>query len=605
MAAFEDGAHDDPKMRLEGPLAKLALMVEDDWWRDTKKADPRVPEFIGILKIVAGHEQAIKMRAGRILAWIKPKDLSPLNVPSWTAFVEEYSPWEASTTREYVRLADTPLEIVREAAVAKMIDLKAAGKALKELAEDASPEDQLAFVEKLAGARQERWPRSFLDVISGDEVRRVMAGRDLGQVLIGWPAPVSAIDDFLIDCHERKLTNEQILEEAKKAPPKPERLKKPVPDWSNDPTEPLLGPWVEPTDLHDAVRMLRGLEWLLDKREVLLAMGYYLIKYWALWTEFPECENLEQFCIAHLGLGQRSFERYARRGLDHFQYPLVREAMEKGLTGDRADFVLDRVYCSSDEHVREWIELVRRLGRTEMGRAARGDRDVDLRKEYAPALAMAKEVEAIVKVAKEQGMGAAADRATQTGGDSEAADDEPTGTGGDEPTGTGGDESTEIGGDAARIARHVLAQGATGDIKIAIRDDINRRFPLPAPDYMMVRPKLLAAVDYVLATVVLPPNKGPRKIVEHDCQICQNPRCRRPTMRLQDHHIDEQRYGVDHRLLNQLGLCPGCHGRGIHSNWMRVVRIGDWLVWTYEDGEVVIMHSPVAWLMKEVPTKAA
>jgi hypothetical protein len=35
------------------------------------------------------------------------------------------------------------------------------------------------------------------------------------------------------------------------------------------------------------------------------------------------------------------------------------------------------------------------------------------------------------------------------------------------------------------------------------------------------------------------------------------------------------------------------------------VRIGDWLVWTYEDGEVVIMHSPVAWLVKEVPTKAA
>jgi hypothetical protein len=597
MVVFEDDA--DPKVRLEGPLAKLALMVEHDWWKGTKDPDPRVFEFVGILKIIAGHEQAIKIRAGRILAWMKTKDLSPLNVPSWTACVEEYSPWEASTTREYVRLAESPLEIVRAAAVAKRIDLKAAGRALKELAEDASPEDQLAFVEKVAGGvRQERWPRSQLEVIAGDEVRRLMAGRDVGRILIGWPAPVSAIDDFLIDCHEQKLSNEQILERAKKAPPKPERLEKPVPDWSNDPTEALLGPWVEPTDLHDAVRMLGGLEALLDMREVLLAMGYYLIKYWALWGDFPGCENLEQFCIAHLGLGQRSFERYARRGLDHFQYPLVREEMEKGLTGDRADFVLDRVYCSSDEHVREWIELVRRLGRTEMGRAARDDRDVDLRKEYAPALAMAKEVEAIVKVAKEQGMGAAADRATQTGGDSAA------GPGGDESTGPGGDESTGTGGDAARIAQHVLAQGATGHIKVALRDDINRRFPIPQPDYMMVKPKLLAAADYVLATVVLPANYGPRKIVEHDCQICQNPRCRRPTMRLHDHHIDEQRFGVDHRLLNQLGLCPGCHGRGIHGNWMRVVRIGDWLVWTYEDGEVVIMHSPVEWLTKQVPRKA-
>ena len=229
------------------------------------------------------------------------------------------------------------------------------------------------------------------------------------------------------------------------------------------------------------------LEVLLDKREVLLAMAYYLIKYWGLWGDFPGCETLEQFCIEHLGLGQRSFERYARRGLDHFQYPMVRKEMENGLTGDRADFVLDRVYCSSDDHVREWIELVRRLGRTEMGRAGRGERDVDLRKGYAPALAMAEQVEAIVQVAKEHGMGAAADRATETG----AA----------ESTGTGADESTGTGGDAARIAQHILAQGATGHIKIALRDDINRRFPVPQPAYMMVRPKLLAAADYVLSSV--------------------------------------------------------------------------------------------------------
>jgi hypothetical protein len=66
---------------------------------------------------------------------------------------------------------------VREAAVDKMIDLKAAGRALKDLPEDASPEDQLAFVEAAAARRQTRWPRSYLDVISGDEMRRVTAAR--------------------------------------------------------------------------------------------------------------------------------------------------------------------------------------------------------------------------------------------------------------------------------------------------------------------------------------------------------------------------------------------------------------------------------------------
>src|SRR4030095_14471549 len=102
-----------------------------------------------------------------------------------------------------------------------------------------------ALVEKVASKRQERFPRSHLDVICKDEVRRVIAARDLGQILIGWPAPVSAIDDFLIDCHEQKLTNEQILERAKTAPPKPERLDKPVPDLRHDPTEALLCPAVE------------------------------------------------------------------------------------------------------------------------------------------------------------------------------------------------------------------------------------------------------------------------------------------------------------------------------------------------------------------------
>ncbi len=344
MAAFEDGApaHDDPQLRLDGPVAKLALLVECDWWSPDDNPAPAVREFVGTVNAVANQEQAIKLRAARILAWMKTQDLSSLNVPGWTECVEHYSPWSASTTREYVRLAESPLEIVREAAVAKMIDLAAAGRALRTLPEDASPEEQLAFVEKVASARQERWPRSHLDVISGDAMRRILAARDLGHLLIGWPAPTSVVDKFLIECHEQKLTSEQILERARAAPAKPERLEKPVPDWRVDPTVSWLGPWVEPVDVPDAVRMLRRLEALLDQRDVLLGMAYYLIEYHALWTSFPDCENLEQFCIQYLGLGQRSFQRYAQRGLDHFQYPLVREEMDKGLTGDRADFVLDR-----------------------------------------------------------------------------------------------------------------------------------------------------------------------------------------------------------------------------------------------------------------------
>jgi hypothetical protein len=106
MSSFEDDVQ-DPLARLNGPLAKLALLVEQDWWRPTKDPDPLVLELVGLVKVLRAQQQAIKLRAARILAWMKTKDLSPLNVPSWTACVEEYSPWSASTTREYVLLAET------------------------------------------------------------------------------------------------------------------------------------------------------------------------------------------------------------------------------------------------------------------------------------------------------------------------------------------------------------------------------------------------------------------------------------------------------------------------------------------------------------------
>ena len=156
MAAFEDGssACDDPRLRLDGPVAKLALLVERDWGSFEWTPDSDVLELVGLMNAVATQEQAIKLRAARILAWMKSKDPSPLNVPSWTALVEEYSPWSASTTREYLRLAESPLEIVREAAVTKMIDLAAAGRAVKTLPPDASPEEQLAFVEASAGSEK-------------------------------------------------------------------------------------------------------------------------------------------------------------------------------------------------------------------------------------------------------------------------------------------------------------------------------------------------------------------------------------------------------------------------------------------------------------------
>ena len=61
----------------------------------------------------------------------------------------------------------------------------------------------------------------MLCVLSGDAVRRIVEAREISETLIGWDAPRSSIDDFLIDTHERKLTGKELIDGARATPPKP------------------------------------------------------------------------------------------------------------------------------------------------------------------------------------------------------------------------------------------------------------------------------------------------------------------------------------------------------------------------------------------------
>ncbi len=110
---------------------------------------------------------------------------------------------------------------------------------------------------------------------------------------------------------------------------------------------------------------------------------------------------------------------------------------------------------------------------------------------------------------------------------------------------------------------------------------------------MLIPPELLPAAKWFVETVELPKESGIRETVVHDCYCCQNPRCRIVTIRLHAHHIIPREIGGTDDPWNLIGLCPSCHLRGIHSARMRLIRIGDWLVWTWPDGGVAITHSPV------------
>jgi hypothetical protein len=58
------------------------------------------------------------------------------------------------------------------------------------------------------------------------------------------------------------------------------------------------------------------------------------------------------------------------------------------------------------------------------------------------------------------------------------------------------------------------------------------------------------------------------------------------------HHIIRRRFGGTDDPRNLVSLCRACHLRGIHSDWLWVIRDGDFLVWTWADGTTIYMVSP-------------
>jgi len=90
---------------------------------------------------------------------------------------------------------------------------------------------------------------------------------------------------------------------------------------------------------------------------------------------------------------------------------------------------------------------------------------------------------------------------------------------------------------------------------------------------------------------VLPRQRGVGKIKERDRYTCQNPECRRITLRVEAHHEQPRALGGSDDPLNLIGLCRPCHLRGVHTGTAErppritttKVQIGDTpaLLWTF------------------------
>jgi 5-methylcytosine-specific restriction endonuclease McrA len=552
-----------------GALAQLALVVGQDFHSAGANLRRHLIEHV---KLVAREEVVLKIRHARLLAWMKRTDLSLVNYPNWTAFLTERSYWKDSRSRDLIRFVDSGLDHIMMLVACQVISLTVGLRAAKELPPNASEYDQLGW---LADAVENPVPprhRSRMREITGDDMRIVETARAVAKVLVGFSASVVEIDRFIVDCFVKKLTEEEIVERAKQVPPRPDRLDQPPPrEWEREPKPPLLGDWVEPRDQADCMAQIDFTRARLEERRMILGMAYVHMQDHGLWRDkFYGRETLEEFCRDNLEIDQRTFERYASEGRELFLHPGACTAIATGrVTGDRAQFAIARGWAA--ESLEPWIDLASRLDCAEMARAEELHEPVDVA--YGPALGMARQVESILAGPPTENGGDAAELASIVAG---------------RPTAIG-DQA------AALIAQHVRTEcpTRTGAIRVAIRDAVYRGPSPPSPSAMFVLPEVLEAAKWFADNVHLPKEHGTRETVVHDCYCCQNPRCRRTTIRVQSHHIWFQEHQGPDDDWNLVALCPSCHLRGVHSARMRLVRIGDWLVWTYGDGGVCITHSPV------------
>jgi hypothetical protein len=516
----------------------------------------------------------LKLRFARLMAWMKRTDVSLVDYPGWSAFVLERSYWKETQTRDLIRFVDSGLDHLIMLVACKVIPLTLGLRAAKELPRNASEYDQLGW---LAEAVENPVPprhRSRMREISGKDMQLVETARTVAKVLVGFTASVMEIDRFIIDCFVQKLTEEQILERAKAVPARPGRLDEPQPrPWAREPKPPILGDWVDPKDQHDCMAQLDFVRARLDERRAILGMAYVQIKDNELWRDnFYGRPTLEQFCREDLEIDQRTFERYAAEGRNLFFHPEALTAIVSGrVTGDRAEFAI--AHTSGFDSLEPMIDLASRLDIAEMARAEELVEPVQ--EAYGPAVGMAHEVESILAGPPTENAGELARQLASVllAGPTAIVDQA-----------------------AALIAQHVRTESPTrtGAIRVGLRDSVYRGWSRPPPFSMFVLPELIEAARWFAENVKLPDEHGTRKMVVHDCYCCQNPRCRKITIRVHSHHIwFQEDYGPDDDW-NLIALCPACHLRGIHSWRMRLVRIGDWLVWTYGDGGVAIVYSPVA-----------
>ncbi len=246
-----------------------------------------------------------------------------------------------------------------------------------------------------------------------------------------------------------------------------------------------------------------------------------------------------------LGLSARTIQRHRKLGGALDLHEELLDAVQSGLDLDSA--VSFGELAETGVEVRGWVALAGHLGSGEAQRLAARSRDHSPRRKR-------KQTQARI------------DRAAHVLGKLEAGE----GIGARGPVQPG---EASVAGAPFRV---------TGPVEPEVRE------PQPS-DLTWGHPRLLEAVRWFLRHEQIPVQHGCGKAKQRQRWMCQNPECRRVTLRNQVHHIWHLEHGAGDGEDNLITVCKSCHLRLIHSGRVWVCRVDGALVWRFPGRAVVVL----------------
>jgi len=482
---------------------------------------------------LARQDAALSLRLAMVLAWVKRHDVSALGYSSFTAFCRERVGWADSWLRDLVRLVESPLDLVKAAACAEIVPLRVAVKAPGRVA----PEDQATWLlDPVVEVAEPRPLRRY----EGADAEVIARARRVARLCLGRAASERQVDDYIVQCWRDRVPAEAILAAARERPAKPE-FEALSWDWcaGSSPAEALLGPWVEPGTLAEAVDRIEQIEAVRRGRAAVLARVWAVGHYHALWLD-AGFDSPWDFAREVLGWSQRTAQRNRRLGWALEWYPELDRAVADGLDLGAVALLADVV---GPRTVDRWVAVAERVGRVELGRAAAASRhDAGVLGRYEAAIEVAERVS------------------------------------GGEPAG------------APSAGGLITAPSAGGPVRVALPHDESG----PVAGETRGPSELAVAARWFVEHVRVEPQRGFGKVKERDGYRCQNPECGRVSLRNEAHHIHPRSLGGSDDLDNGVTVCRPCHLRGLHADAgglavERVVVAGaPALLWRYAGGRSVL-----------------